>query len=263
MQQQQQAEWLNQWSMFTDGERFLLEDWIRPASLGDLQGKDVLECGCGGGHHTAAFAEVARTVTAVDLNCADLAQGRLSHLGHVAFVSADLASMDLGRQFDVVVCIGVIHHTDNPTRTFENLYRHCRPGGMVIIWTYSAEGNELVRFLLEPIRKVFLSWMPRKVVSAMSYVITALLYPFVYSIYRLPAARALPYYEYFQNFRRLSFTRNVLNVFDKLNAPQTHFTTRAKCDEWFNPQRFDPDSIRITPYVGVSYSLVGVRRSDG
>jgi len=35
--------------------------------------------------------------------------------------------MDLGKQFDEVICIGVIHHTDDPSRTFEDLYKHCRP----------------------------------------------------------------------------------------------------------------------------------------
>lgn len=258
--QSRQSEWSEQWSMFQDNERFLFEDWIKPATLADLAGRDVLECGCGGGQHTLFMAEMAKSVTAVDLNTVEIAKRRVAHLNNVSFVEGDLARMDLGRQFEVVICIGVIHHTDDPTATFENLFRHCKPGGRVIIWTYSAEGNELVRFLVEPIRKAILRFLPRPALKSISAAITALLYPFVYSVYLLPAAKVLPYYEYFANFRRLSFGRNLLNVFDKLNAPQTHFTTRAKCGEWFNTDRFDADSIAITPYVGVSYSLVGVKK---
>jgi hypothetical protein len=72
----------------------------------------------------------------------------------------------------------------------------------------------------------------------------------------------MPYSEYFVNFRRLSFERNMLNVFDKLNAPQTRFTTRQKCLEWFSAERFEPASIVIKPYAGVSYHLSGVKRHD-
>ena len=63
LQQVKQSEWHEQWSLYQDDERFLFEDWIRPASLDDLRGKDVLECGCGGGQHTLFMAEAAKSVT--------------------------------------------------------------------------------------------------------------------------------------------------------------------------------------------------------
>lgn len=147
-------EWLTQWTMFSDEERFLFEEWIAPATIENFRGKDVLECGCGGGQHTRIVAEVAASVTAVDLNTAELARQRNSGMTNVTFVDADLAAMDLGRQFDVVFCIGVIHHTDDPDRTFANISHHLKPGGRIIVWTYSAEGNALVRWLVEPARKI-------------------------------------------------------------------------------------------------------------
>jgi len=55
---------------------------------------------------------------------------------------------------------------------------------------------------------------------------------------------------------------NVLNVFDKLNAPQTVFTTAAKCRQWMSDDRFEPGSISIRPYKGVSYSLSGVKQGE-
>jgi len=255
-------EWRAQWSMFEDHERFLFDDWIAPVSLADLAGKHVLEAGCGGGQHTAILAPVAATVTAVDLNTADLARQRNRAFANVSFVEDDIATMQLGRGFDAVLCIGVIHHTDDPDRTFENLYRHLKPGGRMVIWTYSAEGNALVRYGIEPLRKLLFRHLPKPWLAGISTLFTASLYAPVQTVYRLPFLRFLPYYAYFQNFRRLSFRRNVLNVFDKLNAPQTRFTTRAKCSEWFTPGRFEPGSISIRPYAGVSYSLTGVRRPD-
>lgn len=260
VQQQKQKEWLEQWTIFTDEEQFLFEDWIAPVTLNDFKDKSVLECGCGGGQHTAMVAPVARSVTAVDLNTIDLAHQHNAHFQNVCFVDADIATMDLGEQFDIVFCIGVIHHTDDPDLTFSNIYKHCSPGGRVIIWTYSAEGNSLVRFILEPIRKAFLQRLSLKALVVVSRIITALLYPIVYGVYTLPVMSFLPYYEYFRNFRRLSFDRNMLNVFDKINAPQTRFTTLKKCHEWFTPDLFESDSISIRRYAGVSYSLSGIKR---
>lgn len=258
--QKKSREWHAQWSMFRDEERFLFNEWIYPASLEDMAGRDVLECGCGGGQHTAFIAEVAASVTATDLNTVDIARQRNRDKTNVTFVEADIAAMDLGRQFDVVVCIGVIHHTDNPNRTFENLYRHCKDGGLMIIWTTAAEGNALYRYMLEPLRKLVLRHLPRSAVAGLSRLITVAVYPVVHTVYRLPFMSFLPYYDYFRGFRRLSFERNVLNVFDKLNAPQVHFTTRQKANQWFSEQRFAPETICIRHHAGISYTLVGRKR---
>jgi ubiquinone/menaquinone biosynthesis C-methylase UbiE len=206
------------------------------------------------------MATVGAQVTTVDLNTVDIARARRRGVTNVSFIKADLNTMALGRQFDVVVCIGVIHHCGDPDAVFDNLYRHCRPGGLLIVWTYSAEGNGLIRFVVEPARKLVLRRLPRAVVIAIAHAITLALYPIVHGIYRLPLLSSLPYYAYFGNFRRLAYARNVLNVFGKLNAPQTRFTTRDKCATWMSTDRFEPATISIRPYLGVSYSLVGRKR---
>jgi SAM-dependent methyltransferase len=255
-----QDAWYRQWSAFTDEEYSLFYEWIAPASIEDFTAKDVLEGGCGGGQHTLLVAPVAKSVTAVDLNTIEIARKRNSNAKNITFVEGDLAKIDLKRQFDVVFCIGVIHHTDDPGLTFENLYRHLAPGGKMIIWTYSAEGNTLMRFGVEPLRKLFFSHLPKSALALLAKSITVMLYLPVYSIYRISVFRTLPYFDYFKKFRELSLQRNVLNVFDKLNAPQTHFITLKRCQVWFNEQRFEPETISIRYHAGVSYSLVGTKR---
>jgi hypothetical protein len=99
--------------------------------------------------------------------------------------------------------------------------------------------------------------MGRDRLLALSRAVTAALYPPVHTLYRLPAP-FLPYYEYFGNFRRLSFERNTLNVFDKLNAPQVQFITRARAESWFPPSEWD--DVHVSPYKGVSWRLSGTRR---
>jgi len=240
--------------MLSDDELFLFEDWIAPNTLESFRNLDILECGCGGGQHTAFMAPYAGSVTAVDLNTIPIARRRCAGFDNVTFVEADIATMDLERSFDVVISIGVVHHTDDPDRTIANLTRHVKPGGRLIVWVYSEEGNFLVKNVVEPIRRTFLTRMSRPALLTLSKAVTASLYPVVYSIYLLPLP-FLPYYQYFGAFRRLSFGRNVVNVFDKLNAPQTEFINRERVKRWFTGSRFS--NVEIAPYKGVSYRASG------
>jgi SAM-dependent methyltransferase len=255
--QKKQSEWHDEWKMLKDDELFLFKDWIFPQTLEDFRGKDVLECGCGGGQHTSFVAPYARKIVAVDLNAVDIAKERNKGAENAEFIEADIASMDLGRQFDRVYSIGVVHHTDDPDATFANMKRHTKPGGRTMVWVYSKEGNWMVAHLVEPIRKGLLVKMSRERLLTLSKIVTALMYPPIYTLYLLPF-RSLPFYEYFQNFRKMSFYRNTLNVFDKLNAPQVIFIDRARMGKWFNEKDFS--DVHISPYKGVSWRGSGTRR---
>lgn len=255
--QEKQAEWAWQWEHVQDHERWLFLDWIHPNRLEDFAGKDVLDCGCGGGQHITFSAPYAATVTGVDLNAIDVARERTSGLSNVSLEDADLATMDLGRQFDIVYCIGVIHHTDNPDATFANLARHCKSGGRLIVWCYSREGNFLNRTLVEGAKSLLIHALPRPVVFGLGRALTVLVYVPVYTVYLLPL-RFLPYYDYFINWRKMSFARNFLNVFDKLNAPHTDFIARQRIAGWFSDREFR--DVHLSPYAGVSWRGSGTKR---
>lgn len=248
--QQKQAEWAWQWGHLQDDNHWLFEEWIWPAKLQDFRQKTVLDCGCGGGQHMQFVSPHAREVVGVDLNALESAKSRNADNTNVAFVDADIASMELGRQFDIVYSIGVLHHTDDPTASFQNIARHATPGGRVIVWVYSREGNWLNEWVLEPLKRAVIDHLPRSAVLLLARILTALVSIFVFTIYRLPL-RFLPFYEYFENWRKLSFERNVLNVFDKLNAPQTWFIPRSQIAEWFSSNEFD--DVSISSYKGVSW----------
>lgn len=257
--QTKQSQWAWQWKALQDDNRWLFSEWIWPNSFEDFRSKTVLDCGCGGGQHVEFVAPYAAEVLGVDLNALESAKKRTEKFPNVALMEADIAAMDLGKQFDVVYSIGVLHHTDNPSSSFKNIARHARPGGKVIVWVYSREGNSLNKWLLEPLKRVIIDRLPRSAVLLLARILTALLYIPIYTVYLLPL-RFLPFYQYFQNWRRLSFERNVLNVFDKLNAPQTWFIGREEIESWFT-QGGGFSDIHISPYKGVSWRGSAVKRN--
>ncbi len=250
-----EAAWLWQWRTLEDSDEALFRDWIHPNTMEDFRGKTVLDGGCGGGQHLRFVAPYAHEVVGIDLNCAKLAAEKSRPYENISTVEGDVSTVDLQRHFDIVYSIGVLHHTDNPRASFKNLARHVRTGGRMIIWVYSHEGNALNRSVVEPLKHHLYGKWSRKILLRLANVLTALLYLPVYTVYLLPLRR-LPYYEYFGNFRRLGFNRSVLNVFDKLNAPQTAFLKREEIEEWFSEGFTD---VHISSYVGVSWRASGTK----
>jgi SAM-dependent methyltransferase len=105
----------------------------------ELEGKVVLDVGCGMGR----FAEVASShgarVLGVDLSVAvDAAQRNLGALADTAFMQADVFDLPLQPEsFDVIYSLGVLHHTPDTHAAFTQLPRLLRPGGRIAIWVYS------------------------------------------------------------------------------------------------------------------------------
>lgn len=252
--QPRQSEWEYQWSTLEDHEDWLFRDWIAPNTVESFAGLSVLDAGCGPGHHTRLAATSARRVVGVDLNTVAIAKEKLKGLTNVELQQGDVSTWDGGETFDVVFCVGVVHHTADPDKTVAHLAELVRPGGRLILWVYAKEGNALNRWLLEPFKTVLVRFLPRPVVLALSHLMTASLYPFVYTVYLLPL-KALPFHEYFSNFRKLSYRRNMLNVFDKLNAPTTHFISEERARGWMRGF----EGVHVSPYMGVSWRVSGTK----
>jgi SAM-dependent methyltransferase len=106
-----------------------------------LEGKTVLDVGCGMGR----FAEVASAwgarVVGVDLSvAAEAAQRNLGDRPNTAFLQADVFKLPLRPEsFDFIYSIGVLHHTPNTRAAFEQLPRLLKPGGRIVIWVYTSE----------------------------------------------------------------------------------------------------------------------------
>ena len=105
-----------------------------------LEGKDVLDVGCGSGIATQMLAEAHAKVVAVDLTewAVATTRQRLAAFGLAAEVrQADAEQLPFSdASFDLVFSWGVIHHSSDMDRALGELVRVCRPGGEIVLMVY-------------------------------------------------------------------------------------------------------------------------------
>jgi len=118
----------------------------------------LLDAGCGIGFFTRYYARKKFDVTAVDLtsNAVEITKKSLSIFGLTADVSeASIEKLPFAENtFDLVVSNGVIHHTENPPRAVDEIYRVLKPGGKASLCIYYK--NPLLREPLWSFVKILL-----------------------------------------------------------------------------------------------------------
>lgn len=128
------------------------------------QGKRVLEIGCGIGTDTVNFARAGAHVTAVDISEASSAicRDRLAVFGLEGEVlSGNAEELDTFlpvEPYDLIYSFGVIHHTLNPARVFEQLRQYCRPETELRIMLYSKLSWKAIWTVLTYGRGAFWRW---------------------------------------------------------------------------------------------------------
>jgi SAM-dependent methyltransferase len=107
----------------------------------DLEGKTVLDVGCGMGRFAEVASSYGANVVGVDLSSAvDAAYGNLGERPNTAFLQTDVFELPLREEsFDLIYSIGVLHHTPDTRAAFLRLPRLLKPGGRIVIWVYTSE----------------------------------------------------------------------------------------------------------------------------
>jgi 2-polyprenyl-6-hydroxyphenyl methylase/3-demethylubiquinone-9 3-methyltransferase len=114
-------------------------EWID--SLAGLQGKVVLDIGCGGGILAEAMARRAAQVTGIDLASKPLGVARLHALEtgveNIEYleVSAEALAAERPAAFDVVTCMEMLEHVPEPASVVQACAMLVRPGGWVFFST--------------------------------------------------------------------------------------------------------------------------------
>jgi ubiquinone/menaquinone biosynthesis C-methylase UbiE len=106
---------------------------------------DVLIAGCGTGMQTALCAALYPNahIHSIDLSLNSLAYAKrqTKELGfdNLTFEQADILNFETGgKTYDLIECIGVLHHMKNPATGLKALLRHLKAGGKMWLGLYSA-----------------------------------------------------------------------------------------------------------------------------
>lgn len=112
-------------------------------------GLDILVAGCGTGQESIEFAQAfpQSRVLAVDLSLASLAyatrKARELRIANIEHGQADLMKLaSLGRTFDVISSVGVLHHLAEPERGWRELVAMLAPGGHMLVGLYSERSRQ-------------------------------------------------------------------------------------------------------------------------
>lgn len=255
------------WNTLPSGSvytREQFEEWLQPLTEDDVCDRDVLELGCGNASllvHMTNWSPAR--LEGVDLGAS--VESASDNMAATGFRSWKITQADLttftSSGFDVVYCIGVLHHLAHPRKGLDAVIRNTRPGGRFHCWVYAREGNAVIRYLVEPLRRVCsrLPWWFTKYLVA-----TPLTLPyFIYAktLVRLPRWRPierLPLHAYslWIGRREFGFFRHV--AFDQLVTPQTTYLRKKTIEAWLEASAdLEPGSTYIVMRNGNSWKFGG------
>ncbi len=260
------------WNNLPEGSVYTFEqfeDWLAPLSSQDVAGKRVLELGCGNGSlllHMVRWKP--EYLEGVDLGDSVLAAHK--NLSQTNFTDYHITQSDLTQfqsaGFDLVYCIGVLHHLKDPRKGFAAVLRNVKRGGRFHCWVYAWEGNMVIRLLVEPLRRIFsrFPWWFTKYGVATPLAIPFYLYAkFISLAKNLRITKWLPLRDYclWIAKREYDFFRHV--AFDQLVTPQTVYLKKDQIQKWLDSSsEIDKDSTYLIFRNGNSWKFGGKKKPD-
>lgn len=115
--------------------------WLRDVvGFDSFADRDVLEIGCGAGYDAFDFCEAGARYVGVDLTPENIERTR-KHLALYGYapevLQGDAEALPFPKnEFDLVFSNGVLHHTPDMFRSFEEALRVLRPGGRFCVIVY-------------------------------------------------------------------------------------------------------------------------------
>jgi len=135
-------------------------DWIR--NIAPVEGRNLIDIGCGGGLLSEAMASAGALVTGIDMAEKPLTVARLHQIESGLDIdyrqqTAEQAAEQEAGRYDRVCCLEMLEHVPDPASVVEACLRLARPGGEVFFstinrsplsWSMAIVGAEYVFGLL-------------------------------------------------------------------------------------------------------------------
>ncbi|HTU65158.1 MAG TPA: class I SAM-dependent methyltransferase [Steroidobacteraceae bacterium] len=201
----------------------------------------VLEVGCGAGRFTEVLLKLPGTaVTSTDLSSAvEPNQRNCPQDARHRIIQCDLNRFPFAKaQYDVVVCLGVVQHTQSSEGTIARLYEQVKPGGWLVIDHYPRNLAHYTR-LGEHALRPFLKRMKPGTAVRVTEKLTRWFFPLHKAVRRVRPAQMLlsrvsPVLTYFQALPELD---------DRQQYEWAELDTHDSLTDWYKHVR-TPGEIR-------------------
>lgn len=224
-------------------ERFFRETGWRPD---ELQGRSVLDIGCGAGRFAEVVLAAGASVTAVDYsNAVDACWLNLGPSPGLNVVQADVYGLPFEPgSFDFVYCLGVLQHTPDVEKAFVAVTQQVRRGGRLTVDVYPRKAMTYLwpKYWIRPIaRRLPLPTLFRIVEAAVP-----ILVPVRRLLGRIPGIGrklryAVPIIDY-SDMLPLSATQlkewAILDTFDMYASVHDHPQSQKRVRSWFESAGF-------------------------
>jgi len=234
-------------------EQFLR--WIAPVSIEEFQGKKFLDAGCGIGRNSYwPLQEGAASAVAFDYDArtVKVAQENLKGFSNAQVMLKSVYDIQWENEFDIVFCIGVLHHLPDARKAIENLIKAVKPGGRYIFWVYGYEGNERYLKFIDPVRRAITSRLPLWLTRRLATVLTAILKVYLLLPQRKP---------YLKLLKQMSFRHLESIAFDQLLPTIANYWRKEEVESLVKGLPVNIESIQHTN--AMSWTITGKKLASG
>jgi len=246
-------EW-NKYSAMHPTYELQFSQWVSPLTANDFKEKRVLDVGCGMGRNSFwALQWGAKSVTAFDYDTRSVAAAKktLAPFPNASVHYGSVFDFSERENYDIAFSIGVIHHLERPEEAVQRMTDAVVPGGTVLIWVYSYEGNEWIVRFVDPIRKNITSRLPLPLVHFLSYFCSIPLYV-VAKLFKGTGT-------YIRQLATFRFWHVHSIVFDQLIPAVAHYWRKDEVQALFDASRYSSIEIHRPPH-GTGWTAIAIKK---
>lgn len=224
-----------------------------------LNGKLVLDAGCGSGRFSEIVLKFGASLIAVDYSSAvEAAQKNLSAPNKL-IVQGDLASLPIPDQtFDYIYCIGVLQHTSEPALITQELLRCLKIGGEISLTFYENSSWHVLwysKYLIRPITKR----LPKSLLLNLLEKTSIVWFPVTKFLFNLPGIFSrgfrflIPfanYVEYKYSNQKIARDEAILDTFDMLSPSYDKPIKKSEVLSWISDSGINMQPLSVRPLYG-------------
>ena len=136
------------------------------------QNPEILIAGCGTGQHAIEYASHLKnsSVLAIDLSLSSLAYAKRNTIAlkikNINYNQIDILNLEkLRKNFDIIQCVGVLHHMQNPMAGWRILKNCLKSGGLMKIGLYSSRARNYINQIRNKIDRLQISSTEKDMIS--------------------------------------------------------------------------------------------------